>query len=148
MKVILLRDVKDQGKEGDVINVSEGYARNFLFPQNLAVQATDAELRRQREREEKKVRMKKKELKGAADLAKALDGHEVTIEQKVNEQGTLYAAVTGKMIADILRKEKFDVNESMIEFAPMKDVGEREVTVNLPHGFEASIRVTVVAKGK
>ena len=80
-------------------------------------------------------------------LAEALDGRDVLIETRVNEQETLYAAVTAKTIADILRKEKFDVDASMIELnEPIKELGEREVTINLPHGFEASIRVSVVPK--
>lgn len=149
MKVILLKEVKEQGKEGAVVEVSEGYARNFLFPQNLAVQATDAELRRRDEREAKKQRDSQKAMKNAGKMAESLEGREFTLEEKVTEQGTLYAAVTAKTIAGILRKEKFDVDENMIELqTPIKEVGEREITINLPQGFEASILVHVVAKGK
>ncbi len=147
MKVILLRDVKDQGKEGEIVNVSEGYARNFLFPQNLAVQATSEALQRRDEQTARKAKQQKRALKDVGRLAEALDGRDVTIETRVNEQDKLYAAVTAKMIADILQKEKFDVEASMIELnEPIKELGEREVTINLPHGFEASIRVSVVPK--
>jgi large subunit ribosomal protein L9 len=147
MKVLLLRDVKDHGKEGEVVNVSDGYARNFLFPQHLATQATPEALHRRDERVARHTSQQKRALKDVGRLAGQLDGRDVIIETRVNEQQTLYASVTAKMIADRLRKEKLDVDASMIELRePIKELGEREVTVHLPHGFEASVRVNIVSK--
>ncbi|MBI4598805.1 50S ribosomal protein L9 [Candidatus Uhrbacteria bacterium] len=144
MKVILLRDVKTQGKEGAIVEVSEGYARNFLFPQNLAVQATEEALRERQEREDRAEREGKKELKSSAKLASQLEGFELELVEKTNEQGVLYAAVTTEEVARALKKAKFTVDASMIQLThSIKDVGEHPATVQLPHGFEASITIRV-----
>lgn len=145
MKVILLKDVKELGKEGDIVSVSDGHARNFLFPQNLAVQATDEGLKQKAEKEASVERKNKKAMSAASKLAKALDGFELVLTEKA-DKGTLYAAVTAKGIADALKKKKFDVTEGMIELKEqIKEPSEREVTINLPHGFEASIQLRVEA---
>lgn len=144
MKVLLLKDVPDRGKRGDVIDVAEGFARNFLYPQHLAVQATEKTVGK---RDTEATQVKKREskiMKAAAALAAKLEGRECVVKAKVNEQGTLYAAVTAKQICAILRKEKLDIDESMIHLPePIKELGEREVTIDLPHGFEARITVRV-----
>lgn len=146
MKVILMADVKTLGRRGGVVEVSDGYARNFLFPQNLAIQATEASIRRMKEQEAAAERQTKRGMKEAGNLAEKLEGYELVLEEKVSEGGKLYAAVTGKAIAKALRKAKFEVEEDMIELSqPIKEVGEREVIVSLPHGFEATVRVRVEA---
>jgi len=145
MKVILMADVKTLGRRGEVVEVSDGYARNFLYPQNLAVQATADALRRLKEQEAAAERRVKKGMKEAAKLAGALEGFELVLKEKVSESGKLYAAVTAKAIAKALKKAKFDIEDDMVELDPIKETGEREVTVNLPHGFEATIRVRIEA---
>lgn len=143
MKVILLKDIKSLGRERQVVEASDGYARNFLFPQNMATPATPDAMRARREREEKAKREAHKELSVYGDLAAQLDGHEVVIKQKINEAGTFYGAVTGQHIADALKKDGFkQVDASMVGLAhPIKEPSEETVTVSLPHGFEAEIRV-------
>lgn len=146
MKVILLKEVKTLGKEGAVVEVSDGYAMNFLFPQNLGIQATADAVRRLKEREAARVRLAKKGDAAAAKLAEKLDGFGLTIKEKADEGGTLYAAVTGKTVAKALRKAGFEVEEDMVEMSPMKEVGEGKATVSLPAGFEAEVSVTVEKK--
>ena len=148
MKVILLKQVKSLGQEGDVVEVSDGHARNFLFPQNLAVTATPEALRARKEREEKQKQAAHKELSRFGDLAAQLDGFELTIQQKMNDKGTFYAAVTEQQIVDELKKNKFKgIEPDMITVAhPIKEPGETPVKVSFPHGFEAEIRV--VSEGK
>lgn len=146
MKVILLKDVKALGREGEVKDVSDGYAMNFLFPQNLAVQATADTLRRMKEREQASERRSKKEMKVFAGAAKDLEGFELVLKEKVSDKGTLYAAVTADTVAKALKKAKFDVTADMVALEPpMKEPGERRVSVELPHGFEAEIVVRVEA---
>jgi large subunit ribosomal protein L9 len=146
MKVILLKDVKALGKEGDVKEISDGYAMNFLFPQNLAIQATADALKRMKDREQAAERKSKKEMKSTATVAKSMEGFEITLKEKVSEKGTLYAAVTAETIAKALKKAKFDVTADMVELEPpMKEPGERRVSVSLPHGFEAEIVVRIEA---
>ncbi|TAK03837.1 50S ribosomal protein L9 [Patescibacteria group bacterium] len=146
MKVILLKDVKTLGKVGAVAEVSDGYAMNFLFPQNAAIQATADALRRLKEQEAAKTRAAKKGTAAAAKLAQKLDGFLVTLKEKANDDGTLYAAVTAKTVTKALRKAGFEVEEDMIGMAPMKEVGEGRATVSLPAGFEAEVSVAVEKK--
>lgn len=145
MKVILLEDVKAIGKEGQIVEVSDGHARNFLFPQHLATPATLEASRIRRECEEKQKREANKELSMYGDLAAQLDGYEVVIKQKVNESGTFYGAVTQQHIADALKKEGFkQIDKSMIALDnPIKEPAEETVKINFPHGFEAEVKVIV-----
>ncbi len=143
MKVILMVDIKTLGRRGEVVDVSDGYALNFLFPQNLAIQATEESLRRMKEQEAALERAAKKGMKEAGKLAESLEGHEITIKEKGTDKGTFYAAITTKMIAKALKKAGFEVEESAIELSsPIKEPGEREITISLSHGFEATIRLT------
>lgn len=148
MKVILLKDVKALGKEGSVVEVSDGHARNFLFPQNLAIAATEEALQKLKEREEGKKRESNRELSIYGDLAQRLDGFELVLEEKVNDQGTFYGAITDQQIAGALKKEGFkQLEKSMIKLDdPIKEPGEFSIKIVLPHGFEAEIRI--IAEGK
>lgn len=144
MKLILMRDVKTLGKRGDVVEVSDGYARNFLFPQNLAIQATADAIRRMKEAEVVLERRAKKGMAEAGKVAERLEGHELTLKEKVSEGGTLYAAVNAKTIAKALKKAGFDIEPEMVELVePIKTTGSREITIHLAHGFEASINLHV-----
>lgn len=141
-----MKDVKELGKEGEVAEVSDGYAMNFLFPQNLAVQATSEQLARKRQREEKAKKLAKQEVSASSKTAKALEGFELVLKEKVSEGGTLYASVNEASIAKALKKAtKEEITSEMVEMEgePMKEPGERRVMINLPHGFEATISVRV-----
>lgn len=141
-----MQDVKALGRRGDVVNVSDGYAMNFLFPQNLAVQATEQSIQRMRDAEAKATKVAKKGEAEARKLAQALDGFELLLKEKVSDGGVLYAAVTPKAVAAALKKAGYAVGEDAVEMQPIKEPGEREIVVNLPHGFEASVKVIVEAK--
>ena len=147
MKVVLLKDVPSYGKEGQTVEVSDGYARNFLFPQNLAVQATPqtlAAVKAKKDREEKVV---KKNLKEAGRLAAALDGLEVTVLAKVNEAGKLYAAVSNKDVVAAVKAIGHKIDPDWVEFSePIKETGVFEVVLNLPHGFEAKLNLQIEPK--
>lgn len=144
MKVILLEDVKTLGKEGSVVEVSDGHARNFLFPQNLGIPATEDALRKMKERETMERKQSQKVVAATGKLAEKLHGYELSLEEKVNNDGVLYAAVTKKVIAKALKKAGFDVDEEMISLEePIKKPLERSVTVELPHDFEAEIRLNI-----
>ena len=144
MKVILLSSVKPLGKEGDVVEVSDGHARNFLFTQSLAVPATADALKKREEREKVATSKASRALSLAGDLAGKLEGHEILLSEKVSEGGVLFASVTSKMIASALKKDGFSVDADWIEIeSPIKEPGEYSATISLPHGFEAEIRITV-----
>ncbi|KKW32331.1 MAG: 50S ribosomal protein L9 [Candidatus Uhrbacteria bacterium GW2011_GWA2_52_8d] len=147
MKVILMSDVKELGKEGEIVEVSDGHARNFLFPQNLAVAATADSLKQKAEKEASLTRKEHKEMSVAGDLAASLEGFELVLQEKVSDGGVLYAAVTGKAIADALKKAGYKIDPSWIDLAhALKEPGEYTVGISLPHGFEAQIKVLIEEK--
>lgn len=145
MKVILLADVKSLGREGDVVDVSEGYARNFLFPQHKAVEATEGTLRQKDEREKSAARKEKKAEKEEKALAASVDGQEVIIEAKA-DGGKLFAAVTAKDVAKALKEQDLKVSDKLIAFEPKKETGTFEAVVNFPSGFDATVTVVIEAK--
>jgi large subunit ribosomal protein L9 len=147
MKVILIRDVTSLGQEGDVVEVSDGHARNFLFPQNLAVQATPETLQKKKEQEEAKKRTDNKAMSSAGQSAKELDGQEIVLKEKVNESGVLYAAVTSKAIAKALKDLGHKVKPDMIKISdPIKELGTYTVMIELNHGFEAEVNISIEEK--
>lgn len=145
MKLILLEDVKSLGRAGDVVEVSEGYARNFLFPQHLAVEASDHALQEKDKREKSQVKKAKKEDKAERKLAAQVDGAEVIIKAKADE-GKLYAAVGSKDVSKALKELGFKVPDKIIDFASTKEIGTTQATVNFPSDFQATVTVIIEAK--
>ncbi|MBU0531134.1 MAG: 50S ribosomal protein L9 [Candidatus Uhrbacteria bacterium] len=147
MKVVLMQDVAKLGFKGDVVSVSDGYARNLLFPQNLAVQATPVALKKVESEKNTRASREKKVMKQAGQLAKKLDDFELILEEKASEEGTLYAAVGSVQIVKALKKAGLEVDPEWIDLPdPIKEVGESELTINLPHGFEAKIKIIIETK--
>lgn len=144
MKVILLEDVKTLGKEGTVVEVSDGHARNFLFPQNIAIAATEEAIQKLKEKDQIAKKESKKAIADTGKIAEKLDGYELTIEEKMNDDGVLYAAVTKKMIVKALKKAGFSIDDEMIDLPePIKSPCEKTIRVDLPYNFDAEIRLTV-----
>ena len=146
MKVVLLKDVKNVGKRDDILTVSDGYARNFLFPQKLAAEATPGALKEiQRKRAAQDAR--EAELRAEA-LAKAelLKHKVITLEVKCGEKGRLYGSVTAAEVAEALEKQhgikadkrKLDIGD------PIREVGVREITVWLYSGVTTPMKLNVV----
>ena len=144
MKVILLEDVKGHGLKGEVVDVSEGYARNFLFPQHLAVEASEQKLHEKKEKDSAAVRRVKKQEEGEKKQAHALDGIEVLIQAKAEGQ-SLYGSVSAKDVAAALKKMKHQVDADWIEFDPKKELGSYEAIVTFPSGFDATITIIIEA---
>jgi len=144
MEVILLTNVKGQGKEGDIINVSPGYARNFLLPRKLAVEATEAarkDLAAKREEEQKHAAVEKAR---AEELKEQLQKQRVTIVTQAGEGGRLFGAVTTKHIGDALAAEGIDVDKRKIQLSePIKSLGSHQVQVKLHPEVTATLVVDV-----
>ena len=145
MKVILLENVKNLGSKGEVAEVSEGYARNFLFPQHVAIEASEQALRENGEREKASARKAKKADQDDKKQAKALEGVEVIIKGKT-EGGSLFAAIGAEDIAKALKEQKHKIDAKLIKFDPVKQLGTYEATVEFPSGFEATLSVVVEEK--
>ena len=142
MQVILLEDVKAHGRKGEIVEVSEGYARNFLFPAHYAIEATRASVVAMKEKEDGAKRKVKKNEKEEKKQAAALDGLEVVVQAK-SEGGKLFAAVGPKAVRDALKELGYKVDEEQIEMTPIKDVGTGEAIVNFDSGYEATVMIIV-----
>lgn len=148
MKVIFLQEVPEVASKGEVKDVADGYAQNFLFPHGFARPATKealAELEAARRVEEKAAL---EDLQHAERLAERLDGFELELKTKASDAGTFYAAITPRRVAEELKHHGFVVPPDGVEFKmehPIKEPGEYEAVVHLDHGLEAEIKVIVEA---
>jgi large subunit ribosomal protein L9 len=143
MKVILLADVKGVGKKGEVLNASDGYARNFLFPRKLAQEATDANMNVLNLKKEAERRKKLAEIEAAQKLADELKGKEVKIMAKSGESGRLFGSITSKDIADALNTQyKVNVDKKKIVVDTIRTLGTYEVEVKIYP--EVSTKISVV----
>lgn len=144
MKLILLKDVKGQGKKGQVVNVSDGYARNFLLPRGLAKEATDSNmhiLNRQNEAERKK---KLAETEAAQKTAEELRNKEIKISAKAGDGGRLFGAITSKDIAVELKKQyKVEIDKKKIVSDTIKQLGTYDVEIKLYPEISTKVKVVI-----
>ena len=144
MKVILLADVKGQGKKGELCNVSDGYARNFLFPKKLAVEADNAAMSEFKSREEAKIHHKEEEIAAAKATAEKLNGKTVTMKAKAGSNGRLFGSVTSKEVAaEIKRSLGIEIDKKKMSLADIKNFGEYQAEIKLYTGISAKLTVVV-----
>jgi large subunit ribosomal protein L9 len=146
MKVILTKDVKGQGKKGDVVNVSDGYARNYLFPNKLAIEASNKNLNEVKAKKAADARRKEEELEQAKLLAKKISGVEVLVRAKSGDQGKLFGSITSKDIADAaLKQHKLKIDRKKIVLTePIKSLGSFSLEVKVYPDVSASLNVKVI----
>lgn len=143
MKIILLQDVKNLGKRGDIKEVSEGYARNFLFVKKLAEIATNSGLKKVDVIKKKQAEKEQLDLEKTQELASRLDGMAVVILVK-EKNGKLFGSIHAKDIVKELKKENIIISEKAIILQdPLKEIGDYEVKIELEHNIEAVINVSV-----
>ena len=145
MKVVLLKDVKSIGKRDDIVNVSDGYARNFLFPQKLAAEATPGALKEiQRKRAAQDAR-EAEMLAEARQKAEALKGKIIALEVKCGEKGRLYGSVTSAEVAEALEKQHgVKVDKRKIDIGdPIRETGMRTISVWLYSGVTTPMKLDV-----
>lgn len=147
MKVILVKDVKSLGKKGDIINASDGYARNYLFPRGLAQEATDSNLHILNNKKEAERRQKLAEIEAAQKLAESLKGKEINLSVKSGENGRLFGAITGKDIADEINK-KFNINidKKKVVVDTIKQLGTYDVEIKLYPEISTKVKVVIAEK--
>lgn len=145
MKVIFLQDVKGQGKKGEIKEVSEGYARNFLLKKGLAQEATTGNLKMQEAHKQSENKRKQEELEEAKKLAKVMEDTTITITAKSGEGGRLFGGVSSKQIAEELKKANFKVDKRKIELPePIRTLGYTNVPIKLHQEVTATVKVHVV----
>lgn len=144
MKVILLQDVKGQGKKGELCNVSDGYARNFLFPKNLAIVADSAAMSELKNREESAAHHKKEEENAAKALAAKINGQRFVLTAKAGASGKLFGAITSKEIANEMKnKLGTDIDKKKIVINDIKAYGEYNAELKIISGISAKFTVEV-----
>ncbi len=145
MKVILNQDVKGQGKKGDMVEVSDGYARNFLLPRKLAKEATKENINIMQGQKDSQEYRKKKELEEALATKESIEKVTVTIKAKAGENGKLFGSVTSKEIAEELKMQhhiKLDKKKFVLPDG-IKALGTTEVEIKVHQGVSAKLKVSV-----
>ncbi len=147
MKVLLCADIKKLGLLGDVIEVSDGFARNYLLPQNLAIVPTDANIKSLAKEKTKRAEERIQERKLMEKAAEKVEGAEAVIASKANEEGHLFGSVTAADIAKNLRDQGFEVADDVVHLQEhIKEVGARKVQLRFAEDLIATVNVVVVAQ--
>lgn len=145
MKVVLSQDVDSLGDRGQILNVAPGFARNYLIPKGLALEATPGNLRTLELRKKVWSAREARETEGARDLASRIAAIRISISKKVGENNTLYGSVTSSEIADLLEKQGVQVDRRKILLAePIKAVGDFQVPIRIHRQVTAEVSVQVI----
>ena len=148
MKVILLDNIKGVGKKDEVINASDGYARNFLFPKKLAVEANNENMNKLKAKKQSEQYKKDVEKENAQKVAKQLDNITLNIKVKAGENGKIFGGVTSKEISEELKKQyKIDVDKKKIVLNEnIKNIGSFDINIRLYEGVIGKLKVKVVSE--
>lgn len=145
MKVVLLQDVKGHGKKGDIVEASDGYARNFLLPRNLAKEATKGALNDLKGKNESAAYRKEQEILAAKETAKVLDGAKILLTAKAGEGGRLFGKITNQNVADAIKFQLHVVLDKRKVVLPdgIKTIGETSVEVKIYPEISAKVIVRI-----
>ena len=144
MKVLMKQDVPKIGKKGELLEVKEGYARNFLIPNGLAVEASGGALKQHDEEKKAQDRRKAKEKEEAQEQAKKIEALYILIKHKAGEEGRLFGSITSAEIAEALKQKGFTIDKKKISLEdPIRLVGEYTVKIKLHHEVVADLPVKV-----
>ena len=146
MKVILLQDVKDLGKKGELVESKDGYARNFLFPRKLAEEANNSNMKEMNEKKQSKKLKKEQDLEEAKELAKKIEDTKVIIKTKSGDGGRLFGSITTKDIAEILKDEhdiEVDKRKIEIDGGNIKTMGSTQAEVKVYPSVVAKFKIQV-----
>ena len=145
MKVILLTELKGKGGEGDVVDVADGFANNYLFPQKIGVPATKGNLKQLEQRKHNIATREETRLADAQKLKEQLEALTVQVEARVGEEGVLFGSVTAHMIADALKEAHgIEIDRRRIDLKnPIKVAGEHEVVVSIYRDIKTTLAIVV-----
>lgn len=149
MRIILIQEVKNLGKEGDVVEVKEGYARNYLIPRKMAIEATPGNLSQIEKLRKKRALREAKELEEMKFLQSKVEGLVLEFSKKAGEKGKLYGSVTAREIAEAISKMiGFEFDKKYLELPePIKDLGKHDVRINFGKGIHATVTVNILPEG-
>lgn len=143
MKVILKKDVRDVGRSGDMVNVADGYARNFLFPRNLAAEATEGRLKEYEHWQRVATSKKKKAVAELSQVIDKLKAVTVSFKMPAGDNDKLFGSVTAKDVATELAKQGFNIEKKDITFEQIKVLGQYKAKINFGEGLKTEIAVSV-----
>jgi large subunit ribosomal protein L9 len=146
MEILLIENVPNLGARGDVVNVKDGYARNFLLPKKKALPVTSGNKKQIELEKARNVKIRAKELAAAQDLKARLDGVSLAISKKAGDQGQLFGSVTNADVAELLKAQGFEIDRHSISVPHVKAVGAHEVEVKLYTGVHSRLQLTVTAQ--
>ncbi len=149
MKIILLKDVKDLGSKGEMVEAADGYARNFLFPRGMAEEATGRSLKELKEKKKAKKLQDAQDVEDAQELAKKLEDTKVVIKTESGENGRLFGSITTKDVAEILKDEhgiEIDRRKMEIDGGNIKDMGTTQATIKVYPSVTARFKIQVSEK--
>jgi len=145
MKVILIQDVLNLGKKGEIKEVSVGYASNFLIPKKKGIIATNKEVEKLKDKIKKEMEQKKRNEEDMKKIAEKINSLNLEIKERVDESGTLYGSVDKKKIAELLKNNGIEIDQEKIRlFSYLKKIGKYEVEINLLPG--TMVRVNIIIK--
>ena len=145
MKIILRKNYDQLGKIGDLVEVKDGFARNFLLPRQIAYVATKGNIRALEEEKQQLAKKEVKELESAKTLASELENVSITIPVKVGEEDRIFGSVTAQMIADALKEKKYDIDKRKIDLEePIKALGIYSVNIKLHPEVATVVKTWVV----
>jgi len=148
MKLILTTDVKNLGKKDEMVQVSDGYGRNYLIPRGLAVEATAANINQMKDKQNAAATKQKREQEAAESYKEQLEGKVIVVKARAGENGKLFGAVASKDIAEAVEKQlgfKLDKKKIVLD-EPVKNTGKKQVPVKLYPGITATLDVSVEAE--
>ena len=147
MKVILLQDVKKLGKKGEIIDVNDGYARNYILPQKLGVEATNANKNDLKLQKNNEAKVAQEQLDAAKELAEVLATKKITVGMKAGENGKVFGSVSSKEISEEAKKQlDIAIDKKKVVMDPIKTFGVHEVHIKLHPQVLATLRVQVEEK--
>lgn len=148
MEVILIQDVANLGYKNDIVKVRDGYGRNYLLPNKMAIIANESNRKQLAENLKQQAHKLAKLLADAQALTEKLAAVVINVPVKANEDGKIFGTVTTQQIADALKAQEIDVDKKVITVEPIKQVGEYEATARLHREVKATIKINVVAEAE
>lgn len=145
MEILLIENVPNLGVRGDIVNVKDGYARNFLLPRKKALPVTAGNKRQIELEKERNLKLRAKELAAAQSLKEQLEAIALSIAKKVGENGHLFGSVTNADVAELLKAKGFEIEKQSISLPHVKDLGEYTVDIRLFSGVHAKLSLSVTA---
>ena len=146
MEVLLVENVPNLGVRGDIVNVKDGYARNFLLPRKKALPVTSGNKRQIELEKERNIKLRAKEIAAAQDLKTRLDAISLSISKKAGESGQLFGSVTNAEVAELLKAQGFEIDRHLISLPHVKAVGAYDVDIRLYANVQSKLQLTVTAQ--